>query len=165
MSSIEQEAIQGLINSWIPLGVEYADGAEGVSAMYIYAASEPGQRYANIFFEQDGRVVYPDDLSGVDVSSSRVLRMQHHMVADLREVEKRLALQGAGHPTEYRIIYEPGPGKLDVQISREIKYTDHPVKTLQNGPEDWLDGRLEKVFGKLLPPEDEWPKYRRKRKI
>ncbi|CAQ01191.1 hypothetical protein CMS1077 [Clavibacter sepedonicus] len=101
----------------------------------------------------------------MDASSSRMLRLQHQMVAVLRDAEKQLAQQGAGHPTEYRITYEPGPGRSDVQLSREIKYVDHPVKTLQNGPEDWLDGRLEKVFGKLLPPEDEWPKYRGKRKI
>ena len=43
VSRTEQEAIQSLTNSWIPLGVEYARGAKGVNAMCIYAASEPGQ--------------------------------------------------------------------------------------------------------------------------
>ncbi|MFT2710198.1 MULTISPECIES: hypothetical protein [Clavibacter] len=103
-------------------------------------------------------------MTGVDASSPRVLRMQHQMVADLRDAEKRLVEQGAGHPTEYRITYDPGAGRLDVQLSREVKYANHPVKTLQNGPEDWLDGRLEKVFGKLLPPETEWFTHQRKRK-
>ncbi|WP_143757219.1 hypothetical protein [Clavibacter michiganensis] len=160
----EQEIVQGLVNSWLPLGIEYAEGAPGVSVLYLYAGSEPNHRYANIFFEQDGRVVYPSKLSGVDTNPRRILDMQKCMLDDLRKAEADFKNIGIPCPTEYRLTYEPVPGKLDVQLSREIKYADHPVKTLQSGPEDWLDGRLDKVFGKLLPPESEWPKYRRKRK-
>ncbi|MFT2713326.1 hypothetical protein [Clavibacter sp. Sh2126] len=136
-----------------------------MTTLFIYAASEPNQRYANIFFGQDGKVLYPSDVRGARTDDNRVFDMQHCMLDDLRKAEAQFNTAGIACPTEYRIIYEPGPGRLDVQLSREIKYTDHPVKTLQNGPEDWLDGRLEQVFGKLLPPEEEWPKYRRKRKI
>ncbi|KZC96481.1 MULTISPECIES: hypothetical protein [Clavibacter] len=159
----EQEIIQGLINSWIPLGLEYAEGAQGVTALFIYAGSEPNHRYANIFFEQDGAVLYPSQVRGARSDDNRVFGMQHCMLDDLREAEARFKEAGIACPTEYRITYEPTLRRLDVQVSHDIKYAHHPVKTLQNGPEDWLDGRLEKVFGKLLPPESRWSRFGKRR--
>ncbi|MBF4624022.1 hypothetical protein [Clavibacter sp. VKM Ac-2872] len=164
MSTSEQDILQGLINGWIPLGLEYAQGAQGVTTLYLYADSEPNHQHANIFFEQSGRVVYPSRLDGVDSHSQRILNMQKCMIEDLIEAERLFREIGIPCPTEYRITYEPEAGRLDVQLSRDIKYADHPVKTLQSGPEDWLDGRLEKVVGKLLPPEREWFRFAKKRK-
>ncbi|WP_131798082.1 hypothetical protein [Clavibacter tessellarius] len=161
MPMSEQDVIQGLINSWVLLGLEYAQGAQGVTALYLYAGSEPNHQYANIFFEQDGQVLYPSKLSGVDVHPHRMLDMQKCMIEDLIQAEVAFRELAVPCPTEYRITYEPGPGRLDVQLSREVKYADHPVKTLQSGPEDWLVGRLEPVVGKLLPPERRWLRFRR----
>jgi len=57
---------------------------------------------------------------------------------------------GVPLPTDYRVYYEPASGKLDVQLSRVIKYANDPIKTSSHGPEDWLD-RLPKVYGQYLP--------------
>jgi hypothetical protein len=162
MLKSEQDVINDLISRWISLGLEYAEGAQGVSTLYLYGGSEPNHQYANIFFEQEGQVLYPSKLRGVDTHAHRILGMQKYMIEDLMDAEKEFRNLGIPCPTEYRITYDIEDAKLDVQLSREIKYANHPVKTLQNAPEDWLDGRLDKVFGKLLPPESKWPKFGKK---
>lgn len=152
----EQNIIQGLINSWLPLGLEYAEGAPGVTKLFVYAGSEPGQQYANIFYEQDGVVVYPNKLRGVAGGLRDILNMQELMIEDLIAAERQFGELEIPCPTEYRIEYDVNGGRLDVQLSRELKYTDHPNKSLIDGPEDWLDGRLDKHFGRLIPEDYEW---------
>jgi hypothetical protein len=58
MPKSEQDVINDLISRWISLGLEYAEGAQGVSTIYLYGGSEPNHQYANIFFEQEGQVLY-----------------------------------------------------------------------------------------------------------
>jgi hypothetical protein len=159
----EVETIHELASKWVSLGLDFCESAGGVSKMYIYAASELGVKYANILFEQHGVVIYPDNLKAEGIDHGLIFRMQDLMLEDLDEAERAFRSAGVPCPTEYRVTYELGPRRLDVQLSHEIKYAEHPVKTLEHGPEDWLDGRLEKVFGKLLPPESEWHKVGKKR--
>jgi hypothetical protein len=153
------DAIHELVSKWVSLGLDFCESATGVSKMYIYAASELGVKYANIFFEQGGAIIYPDKLKAEGLDHQLIFRMQDLMLEDLNEAEREFRAAGAPCPTEYRITYDLGPRRLDLQMSHEIKYAEHPVKTLEHGPEDWLDGRLEKVFGKLLPPEDRWSRF------
>ncbi|MBF4624020.1 hypothetical protein [Clavibacter sp. VKM Ac-2872] len=158
MTQQEHEIVQIAIEKWISAGLEYAHGAGGVRALYVYIGSELGSAYANVFFEQDGEVLYPSKLKGADASTEKIIELQRYLVDVLDEAEAAFKKSQIPPPTEYRITYEPGSGRLDVQLSREVKYRHHPVKTIQHGPEDWLNGRLEKLYGALLPPEDQWPK-------
>lgn len=152
MARTEREILTDLISKWVPLALEYAKGAPDVTAVYIYASSEEGHTYGNTFFEQNGLVNYPDDLIGVDASNQRVGQMQRLLQADLFDAETEFTEAGAPLPTEYRVYYEPASGKLDVQLSHEIKYADDPIKTSSHGPEDWLD-RLPKLHGQYLPKD------------
>ncbi|MFT2713089.1 hypothetical protein [Clavibacter sp. Sh2126] len=160
MAQTEAQIIRSLIEKWIPLGLEYTEGAEGVTTLFIHAGSELGAKRANVFLEQHGKVLYPGKLQGPGNKPGMVHQVQQLLLEDLREAERQFQEAGIACPTEYRITYEPGPGRRDVELSHELKYIHHPVKTLQHGPEDWLDGRLEKHYGKLIPPESEWPATR-----
>lgn len=150
----EQQIIQELIHKWVPLALEFCKGAPGVTTVFIHAGSELDAKRANAFFEQSGVVIYPDDLKGSDVASD-VLELQDLLLQDLLDAEVDFRDAGIPCPTEYRVTYEPGPGRLDVQLSRELKYANHPTKILHDGPEDWLDGRLEKHYGRLTPTEEQ----------
>jgi hypothetical protein len=155
VAQTEAQIIQSLIEKWIPLALEYANGAEGVTTIFVHAGSELGAKRANVFFEQHGRVIYPGKLQGPGNKPGMVHQVQQLLLEDLSEAERQFTEAGLPCPTEYRITYEPGPGRLDAQLSHELKYTDHPTKILQDGPEDWLDGRLEKHYGKLTPTEEQ----------
>ncbi|MFT2710196.1 MULTISPECIES: hypothetical protein [Clavibacter] len=154
--SSEQRIIQGLINSWLPLALEYAAGAPDVTKLFVYAGSEPGQQCANSFYEQGGVILYPSKLKGAGGGPRAILDMQRHMIDDLNAAEKQFVESSIPCPTEYRIEYDLKGSKLDVQLSRELKYSDPPDKSLIDGPEDWLDGRLDKHFGRLVPGDREW---------
>lgn len=110
--------------------------------------------HANAFFEQAGVVVYPDFLKGA-TREYDVFELHNLLMQDLFDAESDFREAGLPCPTEYRITYEAGPGRLDMQLSHEIKYANHPTKILEDGPEDWLEGRLEKHFGKLMPTEEQ----------
>jgi hypothetical protein len=152
MPRAEQEILNDLISKWVPLALEYAKGAPDVSAVYIYASSEDGNRSANAFFEQGGQTHYPSKLQGVETGPQRILQMQKLLVSDLRDAQAEFTDAGVPLPTEYRVHYEPASGKLDVQLSHEIKYANDPIKTSSHGPEDWLD-RLPKLYGQYLPKD------------
>lgn len=129
MSRSEQEILNGLISNWVSLGSEYAKGAPDVSAVYVYASSEEGHRYANAFFEQGDKPCYPDDLQGESVDPNKILPMQKLLVGDLRDAQAEFLEAGVPLPTEYRVHYEIAGGKLDVQLPHETKYANDPVKT------------------------------------
>ncbi|WP_086516201.1 hypothetical protein [Clavibacter michiganensis] len=158
MTQQEHEIVQTALDKWVAAGLQYAQGIVGVRVLYVYVGSELGSAYANVFFEQDGEVLYPSKLKSADASTEKIIEPQRYLVDVLDEAEAAFKKSQIPPLTEYRINYEPGSGRLDVQLSREVKYRQHPVKTIQHGPEDWLNGRLEKLYGALLPPEDQWPK-------
>lgn len=147
----EQEILQELVSKWVSLGLEYANGAPDVSAMYIYASSEHGATFGNIYFEQRGRVIYPDDLEGVPKNMNRLAAMHDFLFQDLFSAEEKFAAEGIPAPTEYRIYYEPQTRKLDVQLSRELIYAGDPERSPIRGIEYWLGDRAPKLGS---PPKD-----------
>lgn len=147
MAKTEDEILRELISKWVPLALEYSEGAPGLTKIYVYAGSEIGHVYANAFFEQEGSVRYPNQLRGVEASNERVVAVQRFLRNDLRVAEAQFDEAGVPRPTQYRIIYDLVSRQLDMQMSHELLYSNHPTKILEEGPEDWLDGRLEKLFG------------------
>ncbi|KZC96523.1 MULTISPECIES: hypothetical protein [Clavibacter] len=148
MARTEYEILQELTSKWVPLALEYSGGAPGLTRTYIYAGSEIGHVYANVFFEQEGAVLYANQLRGVDASDERVVAVQRFLRNDLRTAEAQFDEAGVPRPTQYRITYDLVSRQLDMQMSHELLYSNHPTKILEEGSEDWLDGRLEKVFGR-----------------
>ncbi|MBF4624014.1 hypothetical protein [Clavibacter sp. VKM Ac-2872] len=140
------EVLRELIDNWVSLGLEYSQGAH-VTKLFIYAASEEGSAYANIFYEQDGQVVYPHELRGIDTGRERVLAVQRYLRVDLKAAEGKLRELGASVPTQYRVTYDLASRQLDMQLSHDVIYAGHPTKVMEEGAEDWLDGRLRKIFG------------------
>jgi len=146
---MDQGAIlDDLIQKWVSLGLEYADGAPDLTKIYICGASERDSAYANMFFEQRGSVVYANELEGVDAGRERAVAVQRFLLEDLKAAETRLREVGAAIPTRYRVTYDTVIRQLDMQLSYEPLYADHPTKIMEEGAEDWLDGRLRKVFGR-----------------
>lgn len=43
----EDEIVQRVVGKWVGLGLEFAQGALDVTAMYIYVSSENGSRTGN----------------------------------------------------------------------------------------------------------------------
>jgi hypothetical protein len=145
---MDQETIlDDLIQKWVSLGLEYADGAPHLTKIYIYGASERDSAYANMFFEQSGSVVYANELEGVDASRERAVAVQRFLLNDLKAAETQLQELGAPIPTQYRVTYDTVMRQLDMQLSHEPIFADHPTKIMEQGAEDWLDGRLRKIFG------------------
>ncbi|MFT2710194.1 hypothetical protein [Clavibacter tessellarius] len=156
MARSESDIVQDLVNKWISLGVEYGEAAPGIKTLYVYAASESGIMHANVFYEQDGKVVYPDKLEGEGIDHDDVFKLQTLLLEDLEEAEAEFIESGVPCPTEYKITYETGPSRLDVQLSRDIKFSNDRDRIPEDGPEEWLDGRLPKVYGKTTPPQAKW---------
>ncbi|OUE25171.1 hypothetical protein BFL36_05260 [Clavibacter michiganensis] len=143
----QEQVLAELIESWVSLGLEYADGAPDLTKMFIYGASERDSAYANMFFEQSGSVVYANELEGVDTSRNRAVAVRRFLLTDLKAAETRLRELRAPVPTQYRVTYDTILRQLDMQLSHELIYADHPTKIMEEGAEDWLDGRLRKIFG------------------
>ena len=142
----EQEIIEDLISKWVSLGLEFAAGAPGVTALYIYVSSELGSVYPEIFFEQDGEIRYSDSVVGADTSDHRIYGFHKLQFEDLREAQDQFDAAGVPRPTEYRVYYEIATRKLDVQLSRELIYANDPVKIPELGVQDWLGDRAPRLF-------------------
>ncbi|MEZ3161787.1 hypothetical protein AB1K54_14800 [Microbacterium sp. BWT-B31] len=142
----EQAILHDLVSSWVSLGLEFAAGAPGVSALYIYVSSERGSIFANVYYEQDGIVTFPDDLVGAKTSSERVGQLHDFQFEDLLRAERQFAEENVPAPTEYKIYYEPATRKLDVQLSRDLIYANDLDKIPERGIEYWLGDRAPKLF-------------------
>ncbi|KZC96524.1 MULTISPECIES: hypothetical protein [Clavibacter] len=143
----QEQVLAELIESWVSLALEYSDGAPDLTRIFVYAASERDRTYANVFFEQDGSVIYASELRGVDADPDRTVAVQRFLLKDLKAAETRLRELGAPVPTQYRVAYDTVIRQLDMQLSHEPMYANHPAKIMEEGAEDWLDGRLRKIFG------------------
>ncbi|KZC96526.1 hypothetical protein [Clavibacter tessellarius] len=139
--------LNDLIRNWVSLGLEYADGAPDLTKIFVYGAPERDSAYANMFFEPRGSVVYANELEGVDASRDRAVTVQRFMLRDLKAAETQLQELGAPIPTQYRVTYDTVIRQLDMQLSYEPVYANRPTKIMEEGAEDWLDGRLRKIFG------------------
>jgi hypothetical protein len=142
----EAAILQDLFAKWISLGVEFADGAPGVSAIYVYVSSERGSVYPEILFEQDGQIRYPSDVVGVDAGVERVRSIHKLQFEDLRAAEAQFEAAGIPAPTEYRLTFDTGTRALDVQLSRKLIYANDPVKVPEQGVADWFGDRAPALF-------------------
>jgi hypothetical protein len=148
MPQSEQLIVNELVSKWLSLGREFAAGAGDLRGIYVYAVSEEGESYGEIFFDQAGFIDYPGRLKGVEIDVDRVGRLHHLLFEDLFAAEEEFRRLGVPIPTEYRIFCEMPSGRLDVQLSRELKYANHPTKIMENGPRDWLGERVPDVFNR-----------------
>lgn len=144
--SSEAEILQNLFSSWIRLALEYADGASDVRAIYFYASSEQGSTFANIYFNQNDTIIHPGRLSGGDVSLSKLSQVQDLLVNDLFDAEDALQAISVKPPTEYKVYFEPATRKLDVQLSRDLIYSNDPNRIPEHGIEYWLGDRAPKLY-------------------
>ncbi|MFT2713333.1 hypothetical protein [Clavibacter sp. Sh2126] len=147
MAKKQEEVLRDFATSCMSIAMEFSEGAPALSKIYVYVGSERGHSYANAFFEQRGEVVYANDLRGVDSSDERVSAVQRYLLNYLADAEVQFEETGAPLPTQYRLTYDLDARQLDMQLSHELVYSNHPTKILEEGAEDWLDGRLEKMFG------------------
>lgn len=141
----QEEILSELISKWISLGVEYAKGAPDIRAVFVYASAEGGSYFANVYFDQGGKIVFPGDLSDANVSVERQRQVQRILRDDLFAAEDEFRDAGIPAPTEYRVYYEPGTGKLDTSLSREPIYSGDPDKLPERGIEYWLGDRAPKL--------------------
>lgn len=142
----ENEIIQRVVSKWVGLGLEFARGASGVTAMYIYVSSESGSRTGNIYFEQDGKVDFPERLTGADQEAGRVRALHAALLADLREAEAEFAEAGIPAPTEYRIRYDTVAGSVEAEFSREEKFgPDSELLPEEDGIILWLGDRAPRL--------------------
>lgn len=147
MAKKQEEVLRDFATSCMSIAMEFSEGAPALSKIYVYVGSERGHSYANAFFEQRGEVIYANDLRGVDSSDERVSAVQRYLLNYLADAEAQFEETGAPLPTQYRLTYDLDARQLDMQLSHELVYSNHPTKILEEGAEDWLDGRLEKMFG------------------
>ena len=141
----EKRILQELASSWVSLAAEYAENAAGVTAYYIYGSSEHGASSANAYFEQDGAVVFPEDLVGAD--GDLIRDMQSTLLDDMSDAQAAFAEAGLAAPTEYRLEYRVEGGKLDLQLEFEQLYGPglrerSPIV----GIEYWLGDRAPKLI-------------------
>jgi hypothetical protein len=86
-------------------------------------------------------------LRRVDADPDRTVAVQRFLLKYLRAAETRLRELGAPVPTQYRVTYDTSLRQLDMQLSHDLIYAIHPTKIMEERAEDWLDGRLRKIFG------------------
>ena len=147
MPKRQEEILRDFATGCVSIAMEFSEGAPELSKIYVYVGSECGHSYANAFFEQGGEIVYANDLRGVDSGDERVSVVQRYLLNYLAEAEAQFKEAGAPSPTQYRLTYDLLTRQLDMQLSHDLVYSNHPTKILEEGAEDWLDGRLEKMFG------------------
>ena len=144
----EQEIIQNLVAKWVLLAREYVADAVDVRAYYLYGSHErqgsSGQVSAMPLFDQVGTIVWANDVIGTDTSIPRQQRVLGLMNTDLKEATAAFDATGIPAPTEYRVYYEPGSGKLDVQLSREVKFLGNDELIQEDGIRLWLGDRAPK---------------------
>ncbi len=144
--SSESAILQNLFESWISLALEYANGAPDLGAIYLYASSERGMRFANVYYDQGGTIKHPGDVQGIDEALARIRQVQNLLVDDLLAAEKELAAIEVPKPTEYRVYFEPATRKLDVQLSREEIYGANSERSPIHGIEYWLGDRAPTLY-------------------
>lgn len=142
----EQAILDDLVSDWVSLGVTFVGDAPGVTALYVYVSSELGVVHPELFVEQDGRVLYPSDVTGTDTSIERITRLHDLQIADLRAAERRFDELAIPRPTEYRVYYEPGTGKLDVALARELVYAHDENRDPIEGIVDWIGDRAPRLY-------------------
>jgi hypothetical protein len=128
------------------MGLEYAGSAPDLRALYVYASSERGSSFANVYFDQAGSVVFPEDLNGTDTSQNRIRQVQRFLSEDLFEAEGKFTAANIPRPTEYRVYYEPSTEKLDTELSRDEKYSGGSHRSPIHGIEYWLGNRAPKLY-------------------
>lgn len=143
--STQSAILQNLFESWISLALEYAGNAPELRSVYLYASSERGARFANVYYDQGGTVRHPGDVAGIDGSAARIRQVQNLLVDDLLAAEKHLAALQVPKPTEYRVYFEPMTRKLDVQLSRDEHYGADSDRSPIHGIEYWLGERAPKL--------------------
>lgn len=142
----EDEIIQQVVSKWVGLGLEFARGASGVTTMYIYVSSEDGSRTGNVYFEQDGKVDFPERLAGAEQGPGRLRALQAALLTDLREAETEFAAAGVPAPTEYRIRYDMFTEGVEAEFSREEKFgPDSELLPEEDGIVIWLGDRAPRL--------------------
>jgi len=144
--SNESAVLQTLFESWISLALEYAHGAPHLGGIYLYASSERGMRFANVYYDQGGTIKHPGDVQGIDGTRARIRHVQNLLVDELLSAEKELATINIPKPTEYRVHFDPPTRKLDVQLSREDIYGANSDRSPIHGIEYWLGDRAPTLY-------------------
>jgi len=143
---LESDILRNLLSKWISLGLEYAGSAPDLRTVYVYASSERGSTFVNVYFDQAGSVVFPEHVTGTDTSKNRIREVQRLLSEDLLEAEDTFTSAGIPLPTEYRVAYETSTAKLDSELSREEKYGRNSDRSPIHGIEYWLGSRAPKLY-------------------
>lgn len=140
-----ESIIEDLISKWVSISREYAGTASGVSAYYVYGLDErvdgTGIRYTNVVYEQNGVLVFKHRLVGAETGIGRQRQLTELMIQDLTEASEGLQALSVPAPTEYRVRYETGSGKVDVKLSYDAKVHGHSDLTPQDALALWLGDR------------------------
>ncbi|WP_029146117.1 hypothetical protein [Microbacterium luticocti] len=138
----EQQIVTNLVSSWVGLGKEFSAGAPNVSKIFLYGSHEregrSGVRYADVLFEQNGRIVYASQLRGVDASPARVGEVQALLIEDLGAATQQFDDISAPAPTEYRVVFDTESGSVDVAVSRESRFLGNEDFVPEDGIQLWL---------------------------
>ncbi|WP_402841743.1 hypothetical protein [Microbacterium sp. GXS0129] len=142
----EQLILNDLVSKWVSLTREYVGAAPDVSAYYLYGLHERigtgGRLFSVPLFEQKGAIVWAGRLVGAENSIERQQSVLRLMNEDFSGATAAFDSEGIPAPTEYRIYYEPGSGKLDAQLSREVRYYGTTETTPLDGVKAWLGTRM-----------------------
>lgn len=144
--SKEPEIINHLFSNWISLALEYANDAPDIRGIYVYASSEMGSTFVNMYFDQGGKVIFPDELPGAGVGKSKLRQAVDLLFDDLFAAQEAYRAISVPFPTEYRVFFETATRKLDATLSREIVYHYADGKSPEHGIEYWLGERAPKLF-------------------
>ena len=141
----EQRILNDLITKWVSLAREYIADAPDIRAFYLYGSHEregnSGQIFADVLFDQAGEVRFKSRIAGGSTEMSRMRNLLRLLTSDLMEATSAFDAAGIPAPTEYRVYYEPQSGKLDVQLSRKIRFLGNDELTQSDGFRLWLGSR------------------------
>lgn len=144
--SKEAKILNNLSSGWISLALEHADDAPDIRGIYLYASSEMGSTFVNMYFDQGGKVIFPDEFSGAGADKSKRGHAVDLFFDDLFAARDAFRGISVPFPTEYRVLFETATRKLDVTLSREIVYHYADGKMPEHGIEYWLGERVPKLF-------------------
>ena len=143
----EQDILNNLVSKWVSLAREYTVGAPDIRGYYLYGSHERKNTNEQIFalplYDQGGTIQWASRLTGIDTTIPRQRQVVELMNTDLEESTAAFDAAGIPAPTEYRVYYEPG-GKLDVQLSREIKFLGNDELIQSDGIRLWLGEKAPK---------------------
>ncbi len=129
----------------ISICMEYVE--DRADKVYVIASCEEGVVSGSFFFRIHDMYVQchkvndalKDGENRYDVSSGRMFKVLDGLCEDISRTKKLCKEYNQDMPTQMKLIYEVGSGKLQADYQYELVYTHDDTKTANHIADEWFE--------------------------